>query len=221
MGLTLYMKKDLFVTDFWDFEFPYHDQFKKQILDYLTKGKAQKHINDFSASLDDLNTPSLSSYGGDELYFEEEKGLQSFFKTQVKKFLKKIELEHDWHQGEWTNIDPWLNVNQKGNFNPPHTHPANDYSGCYYVSCPENSGHIHFLDPRPQHRFSSPNPKKDKKEDNWYSSDNKYDTSVFTYKVKESRIVFFPSWLMHYVDPNRNECLRISIPFNARYTQYE
>ena len=126
MGLILYMKKDLFVTDFWDFEFPYHDQFKKQILDYLAKGKAQKHINDFSASLNDLNTPSLSSYGGDELHFEEEKGLQGFFKTQVKKFLKKIELEHDWHKGEWTNIDPWLNVNQKGNFNPPHAHKTND-----------------------------------------------------------------------------------------------
>jgi len=206
------IKHDLFITDVWEFDFPYHNEFKPQVLEFAASCKAQEHIQQ-------SGNPSLSSYGGDELNFDEERSLFSFFKTQTFKLLKKVEEIHDWDEGEWERFDPWLNVNQKGNFNPPHAHPGNDYSGCYYVSFPENSGLIHFLDPRPQHRFSSPNPQS-KENENWYRSDNPYDTSLFTYKIKEGKIVIFPSWLTHYVDPNPTDSLRISIPFNAKYTQY-
>ena len=208
------MKHDLFVTDFWEFDFPYHDQFKPQVLDFVSSPKSQNHLKK-----NNLN-PSQTSYGGDELCFDEDKSLISFFQTQVLKLLKRIEEGHDWHEGEWKDISPWLNVNQKGNFNPPHSHPGNDYSGCYYVTFPENSGFIHFLDPRPQHRFCSPNPKS-KEDENWYSSDNVYDSSFFTYKIKEGKIVIFPSWLSHYVDPNPTNSLRVSVPFNAKYLQRE
>lgn len=205
------MKHDLFVTDFWEFDFPYHLQFKQQVLEFVSSHKAQNHI-------DSIKNPSLDSYGGDELSFDEDKSLLSFFSTQVSKFLLKIEESHDWEKGEWTDIDPWLNINEKGNFNPPHVHPGNNYSGCYYVSFPQDSGFIHFLDPRTQHRLVSPNVKH-KDGTNWFSSQNKYDTSTFTYEIKEGKIVMFPSWLMHYVDPNPHNSLRISIPFNARYFQ--
>jgi|TARA_R110000824_G_scaffold401537_2_gene612818 uncharacterized protein (TIGR02466 family) len=205
-------KHDLFITDLWEFDFPYHDQFKPQVLDFVASSKPQEHINQ-------TGNPSLNSYGGDELSFDEDRSIFSFFKTQALKLLKEVEKIHDWDSGEWDRLDPWLNVNRKGNFNPPHVHPGNDYSGCYYASFPENSGLIHFLDPRPQHRFSSPNPKS-KENENWYLSDNPYDTSLFTHKIKEGKVVIFPSWLTHYVDPNPTDSLRISIPFNAKYTQY-
>jgi uncharacterized protein (TIGR02466 family) len=208
------IKHDLFVTDLWEFDFPYHDQFKPQVLDFVSSPEAQEHIRKHT-----LN-PSLTSYGGDELCFDKDRNLFSFFQTQVLKLLKRVEEDHEWDKGEWDRIDPWLNINQKGNFNPPHAHPGNDYSGCYYVTFPENSGLIHFLDPRPQHRFSSPNPKS-KEDKNWYSSDNVYDSSFFTYKIKEGKIIIFPSWLTHYVDPNLVDSLRVSIPFNAKYTQHE
>jgi len=135
------------------------------------------------------------------------------------KLLKQVDKNHDWEEGEWDRIRPWLNVNQKGNFNPTHVHPGYDYSGCYYVNFPENSGLIHFLDPRSQHRFSSPDPQS-KENKNWYNSDNPYDSSIFTYKIKEGKIAIFPSWLSHYVDPNPTDSLRVSMPFNAKYTQY-
>jgi len=138
----------------------------------------------------------------------------------VSKLLKRVAENHDWQEGEWGRIDPWINVNQKGNFNPPHVHPGYDYSGCYYVTFPENSGLIHFLDPRPQHRFASPEPKSTEGK-NWYSSDNVYDSSFFTYQIKEGKVIIFPSWLTHYVDPNPTDLLRISIPFNAKYIHNE
>jgi uncharacterized protein (TIGR02466 family) len=212
------IKHDIFVTDLWEFDFPYHDQFKPQVLEFISSPKAQEHIKLHCASALNRGNPSLNSYGGDELCLDEERSLLSFFEIQVTKLLKKVEKSHDWDKGEWGNIDPWLNVNQKGNFNPPHAHPGNDYSGCYYLSFPENSGFIHFLDPRSQHRFASPNPRS-KENENWYNSDNAYDSSFFTYKIKEGKIVRVPSWLTHYVDPNPTDSLRISIPFNAKYIQ--
>ena len=208
------IKHDLFVTDLWEFDFPYHDQFKPQALDFISSAKAQEHISKYT-----LN-PSLTSYGGDELCFDEDRSLFSFFQTQVLKLLKRVEKNHEWEEGEWDRIHPWFNINQKGNFNPPHAHPGNDYSGCYYVTFPENSGLIHFLDPRPQHRFASPNPKSTE-DKNWYSSDNIYDSSFFTYQIKEGKVIIFPSWLTHYVDPNPTDSLRISIPFNAQYRHYD
>ena len=213
------IRHDLFITDLWEFDFPYHQQFKPQVLNFVSSPKAQEHIRIHSSLSQQLGNPSLNSYGGDELCFDEERSLFSFFQTQTLKLLKKVEESHDWEKGEWDRFDPWLNINSKGNFNPPHAHPGNDYSGVYYVSFPENSGFIHFVDPRPQHRFSSPNP-KNKENENWYRSDNPYDTSFFTYKIKEGKIVIFPSWLTHYVDPNPTDSLRISIPFNAKYTQH-
>ena len=168
------MKHDLFVTDLWEFDFPYHSQFKRQVLDFVSSPKAQQHITAHSAESQNLSNPSLNSYGGDELCFDEDKNLHSFFNIQIKKLLVQIEKEHDWDTGEWSQIDPWLNVNQKGNFNPPHVHPGNNYSGCYYIDFPENSGFIHFLDPRAQHRLASPNPKS-KEGENWYFSSNKVD----------------------------------------------
>ena len=125
------MKRDLFVTDFWEFDFPYHEQFKSQISEYVSRPHAQKHIEIHSSETQELSNPSLNSYGGDELPFEDDKNIFSFFQTQIKKLLLKVQAEHDWDKGEWGNIDPWLNINQKGNFNPPHIHPGNDYSGCY------------------------------------------------------------------------------------------
>tara|TARA_R110002020_G_scaffold183003_1_gene378897 strand:+ start:891 stop:1541 length:651 start_codon:yes stop_codon:yes gene_type:complete len=207
------VRHDLFITDLWEFDFPYHKQFKPQVLDFVSSPKAQEHLRAKA-------NPSLNSYGGDELCFDEDKSLFSFLEVQILKLLKEVEKSHDWEKGEWERIEPWLNINQKGNFNPPHVHPGNDYSGCYYVDFPPSSGLIHFLDPRPQHRFSSPNPRT-KEDTNWYNSGNVYDSSFFTYEVKEGKVVIFPSWLTHYADPNPTDALRISIPFNAKYVQYE
>jgi uncharacterized protein (TIGR02466 family) len=209
------VKHDLFITDLWEFDFPYHKQFKPQILNFIKSSpEAEYHLKNNS------NAPSLDSYGGYELDIENDLDICSFFSTQLKKLLTKVEEAHDWEKGSWINIDPWLNINKKGSFNPPHIHPGNDYSGVYYVSFPPNSGKIHFLDPRPQHRVSSPNPAH-KEGTNWYATKNPYDSSIFTYEVTEGKIIIFPSWLMHYVDPNPGDDLRISIAFNVKFFQEE
>ena len=71
-------KHDLFITDLWEFDFPYHDQFKPQVLDFVASSKPQEHINK-------TGNPSLNSYGGDELSFDEDRSIFSCFKTQALK----------------------------------------------------------------------------------------------------------------------------------------
>ena len=58
------IRRDLFITDLWEFDFPYHQQFKSQILDFLKTPKAQEHLSK------PPQNPSLTSYGGDELNFK-------------------------------------------------------------------------------------------------------------------------------------------------------
>jgi len=209
------VRHDLFITDLWIFDFPYHQQFKPQVLEHVSSPEVQDHIERYSS-----RNPSLYSYGGDEVHLSEERTertIISFFQTQVFKLLKEVEKAHDWETGEWGKFIPWLNINQKGNFNPPHIHPGNDYSGVYYLCVPQDSGLIHFLDPRSAARLSSPDPKTEKLEENWYAKSNPYDSSIFSYQPEEGKIIIFPSWLMHYSDPNRSEDLRISMPFNSKY----
>ena len=209
------IKHDLFVTDLWEFDFPYHEQFKPQVLEFISSPKAQLHLSENSS-----NNPSLTSYGGDELEFYENVSLLSFLQTQIFKLFTSVQEVHDWPkegEGRWS-FEAWINANQKGNFNPPHIHPGSNYSGCYYVQFPQDSGLIHFLDPRPQHRISSPDPPStsthSERGKNCYDTPNQYDSSVFTSHVKEGKVIIFPSWLMHYVDPNPTEGLRVSVCFN-------
>lgn len=205
------MKKDLFVTEFWEFDFEYHNQLQAQVLKFVNSDDIQNQIKKSEC----LN-PSTATYGGVEFSVSSSDGfIHSFLEKQVEKYLKKIEPFHNWVKGEWMGFYCWLNLNSRNKFNPPHLHPANHYSGVYYVSVPENSGDIYFLDPRAAHRALSPDPSN--AEANPYCLDNQYDSSVFRYKPTDGKLIIFPSWLQHYVDPNPTDNLRISIPFNVSY----
>ena len=62
----VFQKRDLFVTDLWEFDFPYHSQFKSQILDYIRSDVVQDYIKQCSSS-----NPSVSCYGGHEITFQD------------------------------------------------------------------------------------------------------------------------------------------------------
>jgi uncharacterized protein (TIGR02466 family) len=205
-----FVKRNLFVTDFWEFEFPYHKQLKSQILKYLDSHSAQKHLENNKNS-----DPSLNTYGGEEITVSD-KYICSFFEVQLLKFLKKIEEYHIWEKDEWHSFDCWINANILGGFNPPHIHPGQTYSGVYYISIPKNSGFIHFTDPRPTPIYCTPD-LKSKDNSNIFANSNPYDCRVFSYEPKEGSVIIFPSWLTHYVDPNKSNSTRLSLAFNIKY----
>lgn len=106
----------------------------------------------------------------------------------------------------------WANINPKYGYNRNHVHPNVHWSGVYYVQAYPDSGQIFFSDPRYQAQMYSPRyaPDQTRKAEVW---------SEVYYKPIEGRIILFPSWLMHEVEPNMSDLEgdagnRISISFN-------
>ncbi|MEM7241710.1 MAG: TIGR02466 family protein [Pseudomonadota bacterium] len=111
----------------------------------------------------------------------------------------------------------WSIINPPGSFNRAHIHPGSLWSGVYYVQAPENAGKIEFIDPRAAASMLNPvystKPKRPKKT-----------LSRIKFIPTAGRILIFPSWLYHAVEPNLTEAKgdaanRIIISFNLNQTR--
>jgi len=100
----------------------------------------------------------------------------------------------------------WANINPPGGMNRAHIHPNSLWSGVYYVKAPENSGQLKIEDPRSVALMVRPRMKKGKPPKRLWREDH--------YQPKAGRLIMFPSWLNHCVDPNQSNDIRISISFN-------
>jgi uncharacterized protein (TIGR02466 family) len=106
----------------------------------------------------------------------------------------------------------WSIINPPGASNRAHIHPGCLWSGVYYVQAPENCGRIEFVEPRTMHLMNQPRykPNTKRKREHW--------TKV-RYTPEPGRMIIFPSWLYHGVDPNMTEetgdaANRVIISFN-------
>jgi uncharacterized protein (TIGR02466 family) len=100
----------------------------------------------------------------------------------------------------------WININPPGTFNRPHVHPECVFAGVYYVAVPENSGGISFKHPavaQQYHVFPEV-----------IEEYNSYSASSWAVDPEPGKLVIFPAWLEHYVEPNLSNSERISIAFN-------
>ena len=100
----------------------------------------------------------------------------------------------------------WANINPPGGMNRAHQHPNSLWSGVYYIKAPKNSGHLKIDDPRSSAAMSRPRQKEGEKPPRLYIETH--------YEPIAVRCIMFPSWLMHCVDPNNSNEIRISISFN-------
>lgn len=103
----------------------------------------------------------------------------------------------------------WVNINPKHAYNALHDHPNSSLSGVYYVQTTGQSGRIRFRDPRAGKRMDPWPVAKDEE------SDQRHWDRVH-YKPVAGRLIMFPSWLEHDVEPNLSDEERISISFNMR-----
>lgn len=99
----------------------------------------------------------------------------------------------------------WANINKPGGYNRPHIHPNSVWSGVYYVKTPKNCGHLRFADPKYMSLMIQPEYTKDRKF---------YQRREVFYEAVAGRCFMFPSWLVHSVEENKSDELRISISFN-------
>lgn len=104
----------------------------------------------------------------------------------------------------------WANVSAPDARHLEHSHPNNFLSGVYYVKAAEGSDSINFHDPRAQAHVVALH----------VTSYSPKHASAVNVEVKPGRMVMFPAWLRHSVDPNRGRGQRMSIAFNLMLADY-
>lgn len=92
----------------------------------------------------------------------------------------------------------WSIINPPGNGNRAHVHPNSLWSGCYYIHAPEGAGNIEFIDPRTTLIMNQPKFENKKKRP-------RECRIKVSYKPVPGRMVIFPAWLYHGVDPNMSK----------------
>ena len=120
-------------------------------------------------------------------------------------------MQEEIYQEEWLDRRPklgnmWANINYPGGYNRPHVHPNSLFSGVYYVKSNKESGTLSMNDPRPGVQTVMPSRKPGKPPKHLWRE-------VHLEPVP-GRIIMFPAWLWHCVEPNKTNDIRISVSFN-------
>jgi len=117
----------------------------------------------------------------------------------------------DVFKEEWLDREPalgnmWANINPKEGSNQAHMHPNSLFSGVYYIKSNPQAGRLKIYDPRQGAQIVMPVRKKGQPPKHLWRDAN---LDPFP-----GRIIMFPAWLWHSVEPNQSNDLRISVSFN-------
>ena len=119
---------------------------------------------------------------------------------------QKTVYEQEYYESEPFLGNMWANINPPGGSNRAHQHPNSLWSGVYWIKTPKNCGQLKIDDPRSVACMTRPRQKDGKKPDRLWRETH--------YEPVAGRCIMFPSWLMHCVDPNESNDVRISVSFN-------
>ena len=120
-------------------------------------------------------------------------------------------MQNEIIQEEHLDIKPrlgnmWANINPPGGYNNGHLHPNSLFSGAYYVKAQANSGRLQMMDPRPGVQQNMPARKPGKiPRELWRET---------YFEPVPGRLIMFPAWIWHKVEPNQSNDIRISVSFN-------
>lgn len=97
-----------------------------------------------------------------------------------------------------TNV--WLNGTEYGEYIHPHHHGVSLVSWSYYLNTDEETGDIVFMDPKGNNSWSYFTPLQ-------IDPEKLNGMSLYKISPKINHIVMFPSWLQHYVEPNKSKTM--------------
>ena len=97
--------------------------------------------------------------------------------------------------GEFKVTEWWYNINGKGHWNTPHTHPNSDLALILYLT--DSDGLLSLMTPFPQRRI------------------DRYGDHI-SVDAKKGDMVIFPSDIIHFVKANEKETDRICISMNLQ-----
>lgn len=147
---------------------------------------------------DDLVKTTFSFQGSNDLRRYRLAALEQALVAAVASYCQSL----DYDPRALDLRESWINRFDQGDFMYDHTHPGARISGTYYHRCTADQGAIRFRDPNPlmQNRL--------------FPADQQPYRQGWRIEPQHGRIVLFPSWLVHRVEPNTTDRPRTSIPFN-------
>jgi uncharacterized protein (TIGR02466 family) len=136
---------------------------------------------------------------------------------QVKEMIKEVSDHYFIQKPYQLELDnAWVNINQPGLEQLPnnrsHLHPEYFFSFVYYVKADPGAGFINLANPTPLLEYALP--------DLACSGFGPFNTSRISIAPEAHKLIGFPSWISHSVDPNLSNSNRISIAFNAKLAKY-
>jgi len=187
-------------TPIWFVDFEDSEQINKKlrklILDW--KKRDEKGI---------VRSNSLGWHSAVDMHHRNE---YNFFTRKIFEYVNQVLKDNGGHPDfeAWCD-NMWANTNQKYAHNRNHIHPGGLFSGVYYVQSPKECGRIWFTDPRTEAHMITMT----------YGERPPFTWREIYYEPIPGRLIIFPSWLTHEVEPNMTDATgddehRISISFN-------
>ena len=169
----------------------------------LDNEKLSNHIINWSQQDPGIKKTNMNGW-----HSKPEMHLKSEYQQLVQELYK---MQEEIYQEEWLDRRPklgnmWANINYSGGYNRPHVHPNCLFSGVYYVKANKNSGVFVANDPRPGIQTTMPSRKPGRPPKHLWRE-------VHLEPIP-GRIIMFPAWLWHCVEPNQSNDIRISVSFN-------
>jgi uncharacterized protein (TIGR02466 family) len=129
--------------------------------------------------------------------------MESYFPSIYKALMPNLENIEKDIGFNFKVANTWLNINRKNEFNKAHVHPGFALSAVCYLQVNDDSGNIVFENPTAAKYFPIPD-----------TIDPFF--GVYWLKPVTGGVFVFPSYLEHYVEPNKSSIDRISIAFNLK-----
>ena len=114
------------------------------------------------------------------------------------------DLQLDLTQENYRVKAMWAIVSPTYAYNQLHRHPGCLFSGVYYLQIPQNAGVLNFHDPRADVRMLRP----------CFTKGSPFRHFAVRFEPVVDRLLLFPAWLPHNVEPNLGQHPRVAISFN-------
>lgn len=191
-------REDWFPTPVWGFDHPDPGPLNAALLPLITAERAA----------DPVGLPGRSAvlgwHSADDLHRRPAFApLIGFVMAAVAEAVRFL----NWDTREATPVVAtcWAVVNPPGASNVVHTHPHSFLSGVYYVAAEAEAGALFFLDPRPAAGMMAPP----------VTAHNLWTFEKVRYAPRPGRVLVFPAWLQHGVEPNLSAADRVCVSFNV------
>ena len=188
MNRELYFATPIYVADVGSIEF--NNELERNIINWANNDKGL------------VRTNMKGWHSTDDMHVKPEyKGLVDLLFSAQYDIYKDQNLDSEPFLGNM-----WANINPPGGYNRPHMHPNSLWSGVYYVKTAKDCGHLKLEDPRSTSLMSRPNHIEGEQPSRLWREVH--------FEPVTGRLIMFPSWVNHGVDPNMSNEIRISISFN-------